>query len=68
MSNETPEEAAAWVDAHADRLAVRAQVDGRWGSFWLSELPEDLGRKWRSEFIRRRLLDETVIVVRETAP
>lgn len=38
-SPRTPGELCAYIAEHAERIAVRAQVNGRWGSFFLTELP-----------------------------
>jgi hypothetical protein len=35
-------ERAAFIAGHADRIAVRARVEGRLQTLWLSELPPDV--------------------------
>jgi hypothetical protein len=37
----TPEVLMDLIERNSDKIAVRAQVDGRFGNFFLSELPGD---------------------------
>lgn len=55
MSAEDRDDAAAegWVDDNSGRIAVRVQVDGRWQSLFIAELPEPLRSYWRGRMVER---------------
>lgn len=50
---ETLEEFCDYIVEHASRIYVREQIDGKWGSFALTELPADKALSHALGFIKR---------------
>lgn len=46
-------QARAWLFEHREDIAVRAYVDGAWGSFRLSNLPQPLLESWSQRLAQR---------------
>ena len=54
------EELLDLIEQNADRIAVREKVDGKWGSFHLTELPVRLALKHAFRFVRERISEGEV--------
>jgi hypothetical protein len=52
----TREEALAWIDEHAGQIAVRDTVNGKLGSYFLTELPFTLRELHRQRLATRKVL------------
>jgi len=48
----TLDELCDYIVENADKIAVREQVDGKWGSYWLTELPVKLALKHAMLFVK----------------
>jgi hypothetical protein len=48
---ETMEELENYLEEYADVIFVREQIDGRWGSYSLAELPTELSEKHKDRFL-----------------
>lgn len=47
----TKDDLARYIEENADIIYVRENIDGRWGSFSLKELPIDLALKHKQRFL-----------------
>jgi len=57
----TIEELCDYILKYADCIAVRENVDGKWGSYWLTELPTKLALKHALSFIKERRIPYMVL-------
>jgi len=56
---QTPQDLFAYIIEYQDAIYVREQIDGKWGSFALNELPDDVRQRHIIRF-----LDEGRVPVR----
>lgn len=61
----TLEELCQWIEDHAETIAVREQVDGKWGAHYLSTLPARRAIHHALQFVRQ---GRTPIYVRPSSP
>ena len=50
-----------YIVKYADDIYVREQIDGKWGSYSLAEMPTKLTLKWAMTFIKERRIPHRVI-------
>ncbi len=61
---EIPESLEALCDyivKYADVIYVREQIDGKWGSYSLTEIPAKLALKWAMTFIKEGRIPYRII-------
>lgn len=49
---ETLDELCDYIVKYADNIYVREQIDGKWDSYSLTEIPTKLTLKWAMTFIK----------------
>ena len=62
-SPKTLDELCEYIVKYADSIAVREKIDGKWGSYWLTELPVKLALKHAMRFIKEGRVP--IIVLKE---
>lgn len=61
---EIPESLEALCDyiiKYADNIYIREQIDGKWGSYSLTEIPTKLALKWAMIFIKEGRIPYRII-------
>jgi len=51
-SPKTLNELCDYIVKYADSIPVREKIDGKWGSYWLTELPVKLALKHAMRFVK----------------
>ena len=62
-SPKTLDELCDYIVKYANSIAVREKINGKWGSYWLTELPVKLALKHAMRFIKEGRVP--VIVLKE---
>ena len=57
----TPEDLEYYIDDNMDTIFVREQINGKWGSYSLRELPEELAKKHIMRFLSEGRLPVIVL-------
>jgi hypothetical protein len=50
-----------YIVEHADSIAVRENINGEWGSYYLTELPVKLALKHAMQFIKEKRMPVRVV-------